>query len=87
MFDKTILRNYVVKKTAILTAIVSLFLVGCGSDQNYKREIDGNEDYLNSPALKPLIVPKGMTIPAETADFYINKIDYKNRQSFYSSSG
>lgn len=77
MFDKTILRNYVVKKTAILTAIVSLFLVGCGSDQNYKREIDGNEDYLNSPALKPLIVPKGMTIPAEVADFYIYKLDSK----------
>lgn len=77
MFNKTILHNYVVKKTAILTTIVSFFLVGCGSDQNYKREIDGNEDYLNSPALKPLIIPKGMSIPAESADFFIYKLDSK----------
>ncbi|MCX8650801.1 outer membrane protein assembly factor BamC [Gilliamella sp. B2776] len=77
MFNKTILHNYVLIKTVILTAIVSLLLVGCGSDQNYKREIDGNEDYLNSPALKPLIIPKGMTIPAEIADFFIYKLDSK----------
>lgn len=77
MFNKTVLQNNVIKKVAILTAVASFFLVGCGSDQNYKREVDGNDDYLNSPSLKPLIVPQGITVPAEVADYFVNngKID------------
>lgn len=77
MFNKTILNNNIIKKLAILVVITSLFLVGCGSDQNYKRQIDGNEDYLNSPALKSLTLPKGVSIPAEIADYYIYKLDAK----------
>lgn len=61
------------KQSLVLTAIVSLLLVGCSSDQRYKREVDGSEDYLNSPEIKPLIVPNGMSIPPQTNDFYINR--------------
>lgn len=78
MFNKNLInKNMIIKKTFMMTTIASLFLVGCGSDQSYKREVDGNQDYLDSPALKPLIVPEGVTIPAETIDFYIysNKIE------------
>lgn len=72
MFNKTMLKNKAFKNTMVMTAIASLFLVGCGSDQNYKREVDGNEDYLNSPVLKPLTVPQGVTVPAESSEYYIH---------------
>lgn len=71
MLNKTRFKSNTIKKTVILTAIASLFLAGCGSDQSYRKEVEGNDDYLNSPELKPLIVPQGVTIPTETNDFYI----------------
>ncbi len=66
MLNKTLL-----KKALILTSFASLFIVGCSSDQNYKREVDGNDSYLKSPELKPLVVPKGMVIPPQTDEYYI----------------
>lgn len=75
--NRTLFRNNRIKKTAVLTVVASLFLAGCGSDQNFKREVDGNEDYLQSPILKPLIVPEGVAVPVENGDFYINKTQYK----------
>ena len=60
MLNKTVLKCNAFKKTTILSAVASIFLVSCSSDQNYKREIDGSEDYLNSPALKALVIPEGV---------------------------
>ncbi|MWP62102.1 outer membrane protein assembly factor BamC [Gilliamella sp. Pas-s25] len=74
--NKTIFKSNVIKKTAVLTVLASLFLVGCGSDQNFKREVEGNEDYLKSPTLKPLVIPKGVKVPAESGDFYIDKSEF-----------
>lgn len=74
MFNKTILKNTVMKKTLILTALASMFIVGCSNDENYRREIEGNDEYLNSPALKPLVVPAGVTVPRESNDFYIYEV-------------
>lgn len=60
------------KKSILLTAIFSLFLSACSSsDQRYKREIEGSDDYLNAAELKPIIVPNGITLPAESSEFYI----------------
>ncbi|MCO6553050.1 MAG: outer membrane protein assembly factor BamC [Gilliamella sp.] len=73
----TLFKGNVIKKTAVLTVLTSLFLVGCGSDQNFKREVDGNEDYLKSPSLKPLIIPEGTSVPAESGDFYIVTTEVK----------
>lgn len=70
--NKILFKNNVIKKTAVLAVVTSLFLVGCGNDQNFKREVEGNEDYLKSPALKPLIIPEGTTIPAESNEFFVN---------------
>ena len=72
MLNKTVLKCNAFKKTTILSAVASIFLVSCSSDQNYKREIDGSEDYLNSPALKALVIPKGVSVPVEVGDFYID---------------
>lgn len=71
MFNKTVCKSSLIKKTVILTVLSSIFLVGCSNDQNYKREVDGNDDYLTSAALKPLVIPEGIAIPAEVADFYV----------------
>lgn len=71
MLNKTELKSNAFKKLAVLSVITSMFMVGCSSDQNYKREVDGNEDYLNSPALKSLIIPDGVSVPAESGDFYV----------------
>lgn len=61
------------KQTLIVVSILSFIMIGCSSDERYKREIDGNDSYLQSPELKPLIVPKGMETPPTTNEFYVNK--------------
>lgn len=71
MFNKTIFRKVMFKKACILTAVTSMLIVGCSNDQNYKREVDGNDDYLKAPALKPLTVPTGMTVPTQSSDYYV----------------
>lgn len=73
MLNKTVLKSNAFKRIAILSAFASIFLVGCSSDQNYKREVDGNEDYLNSPALKSLVIPEGVSVPIEAGDYYVDK--------------
>ena len=70
-------KGNVIKKTVVLTAVTSLFLVGCSSDQNFKREVEGNEDYLKSPTLKPLIIPESISVPAESGEFYVVKTEFK----------
>ncbi|MWN90538.1 outer membrane protein assembly factor BamC [Gilliamella sp. Pra-s65] len=77
ILSRTLFKNNGVKKVAILTIVASLFLAGCGNDQNFKREVDGNEDYLQSPSLKSLIIPEGFLVPIENGDFYIDKTEYK----------
>lgn len=61
------------KKTFIIVALLPLFIAGCSSDQRYKREVEGNENYLKSPELKPLIVPEGIILPAQSNEYYIYK--------------
>lgn len=61
------------KKTFIIVALLPLFIAGCSSDQRYKREVEGNENYLKSPALKPLIAPEGVKLPVPSNEYYINK--------------
>jgi outer membrane protein assembly factor BamC len=73
--NRTLFKNKAIKKVAVLTIMTSLFLVGCGSNQNYKREVDGNEDYLKAPTLKPLIIPDGISVPAESGEFYVNNAE------------
>ena len=72
MLNKIELKSNALKKIAVLSVITSMFLVGCSNDQRYKREIDGNEDYLSSPALKSLIIPEGVSVPVESSDFYVD---------------
>ena len=71
MLNKTELKSKTLKKIAVLSVITSMFVVGCSNDQRYKREVDSNEDYLNAPALKSLIIPKGVSVPQEVGEYYV----------------
>lgn len=61
------------KQSLVLTAVLSILIVGCSSDKQYQREVQGNQDYLQSPEMRALIVPNGLKVPPQNSDFYINK--------------
>lgn len=61
------------KQTLVIASLLSLLVVGCSTDQRYKREVEGNENYLQSSELKPLIVPNGVRVPTESADYHVFK--------------
>lgn len=50
---------------------LSALLTACSTDNASKRQIVDNEDYLNSPDLKPLNVPAGMILPLQYGDYSI----------------
>ncbi|MFP3014470.1 MAG: outer membrane protein assembly factor BamC [Arsenophonus sp.] len=57
----------------ILIISFTIFLISCnGIDRNgYKRQVNDNESYLNTPPLKNLIIPKGMSLPLQNREFDI----------------
>lgn len=61
------------KKTLIVVSLVPLLLAGCSSDPSSNRQVNGNQDYLQSPELRPLVVPKSVTVPTESNEYYIFK--------------
>ncbi|RKS87780.1 outer membrane protein assembly factor BamC [Orbus hercynius] len=65
------------KQTLIVASLLSLLVAGCSSDQRYKREVDGNDEYLKATELKPLIVPKTLTVPAASNEYYIFPVTTK----------
>lgn len=61
------------KKTTLVTiSVFSLLLAACSTNQRYKREVNGDESYLDTPPLKKLSVPQSLTMPIEIGDYYIN---------------
>ncbi len=59
------------RQVARITVIPLLLLAGCSTDQQYKRQANGNETYLDAPSLQVLHVPSGMALPLRNNDFYI----------------
>lgn len=62
-----------ITKQHFLIPIIALILTGCGNDATYKKQINGDDNYINSPALKPLKVPEGVDVPKEKGNFYVFK--------------
>jgi Uncharacterized lipoprotein len=65
---------YSVKNSAVIKVAglsVAMLLAGCSHDQHYKREVNGNEEYLDAPALSQLNVPQGMILPLESANYSV----------------
>ncbi|MBD2809669.1 outer membrane protein assembly factor BamC [Xenorhabdus sp. Vera] len=65
----TLLQKSKVMKIAGLSLVV--FLAACSSDQRYKRQVSGDESYLETPPLKILSIPEGMTLPLQNGEYDI----------------
>ncbi|NHB91352.1 outer membrane protein assembly factor BamC [Photorhabdus cinerea] len=50
---------------------LAMLLAACSSDQSYKREVNGNEAYLDTPPLKALNIPAGMILPLQNGEYDI----------------
>ncbi|SQI37723.1 Lipoprotein 34 precursor [Providencia alcalifaciens] len=67
----TLLQKSKVMKVAGLSLVV--LLAACSSDQRYKRQVSGDEEYLNAAPLKVLNAPQGITLPATNGEYNIPK--------------
>ena len=67
----TLLQKSKVMKVAGLSLVV--LLAACSSDQRYKRQVSGDEEYLNAAPLKMLNAPQGITLPEQNGEFDIPK--------------
>lgn len=48
-----------------------LLLAACSSDSRYKRQVSGDEAYLDAAPLSELHAPAGMILPLQTGDYNI----------------
>ncbi|MEE3650850.1 MULTISPECIES: outer membrane protein assembly factor BamC [unclassified Brenneria] len=48
-----------------------MLLTACSSDQRYKRQVSGDESYLETPTQKALNTPAGMILPVQNGDYDI----------------
>ncbi|MCT4707143.1 outer membrane protein assembly factor BamC [Enterobacteriaceae bacterium H16N7] len=65
---------YSVQKSMVATvAVVSLamLLSACSSDQRYKRQVSGDEAYLDAPPLAEMHAPAGMILPVENGQYNV----------------
>ncbi|OTA18894.1 outer membrane protein assembly factor BamC [Xenorhabdus beddingii] len=65
----TLLQKSKVMKVAGLSLVV--LLAACSSDQRYKRQVNGDESYLETPPLKTLNIPAGMILPLQNGEYNI----------------
>lgn len=61
------------KQTLVIASLLSLLVAGCSSNPSDKREVVGDEKYLQSPELRTLIVPDSMTVPTPSNEYYVFK--------------
>lgn len=61
------------KSKAVKLVVLSLavFLVACTTNQCYKRQVSGDDSYLNTPALKKLTIPQGISLPLQNGEYDI----------------
>lgn len=71
---------YSLQKSRVATVVgiaLIMALSACSSDQRHKRQVSGNELYLDSPSLKPLSAPSGMILPVQTANYEVPSANQK----------
>ncbi|WGO84742.1 outer membrane protein assembly factor BamC [Arsenophonus apicola] len=59
------------KVVKLIALSLTVFLVACTTNQRYKRQVSGDESYLNTPALKNLTIPQGMSLPLQNGEYDI----------------
>jgi len=55
----------------VATVSLVMLLAACSSDSRYKRQVSGDESYLDSAALAELHAPAGLILPVENGDYTI----------------
>ncbi|MBA2817136.1 outer membrane protein assembly factor BamC [Candidatus Pantoea persica] len=64
--------NHSVKRSAVATVVALstvMLLTACSSDQRYKRQVSGDESYLQASELQDLKAPAGMILPVAHGDY------------------
>ena len=64
--------SYSVKRSTLATVVglsTLMLLTACSSDQRYKRQVSGDESYLQAPELHDLKAPAGMILPLQNGDY------------------
>ncbi|WP_118986992.1 outer membrane protein assembly factor BamC [Photorhabdus sp. CRCIA-P01] len=56
-----------------------MLLAACSNDQSYKRQVNDDETYLETPSLKALKVPAGMVLPLQNGEYDIPAIASKGQ--------
>ncbi|NIG62175.1 MAG: outer membrane protein assembly factor BamC [Serratia symbiotica] len=71
---------YLLQKSTVEKVVglsLCMMLVGCSSDQRYKRQVSGDEAYLDAVPLKALNAPTGMILPAQSGNYEVPSITLK----------
>ncbi len=64
--------SFSVKRSTLSTVVglsTLMLLTACSSDQRYKRQVSGDESYLQTPALRDLTAPAGTILPVQNGDY------------------
>ena len=72
--------NYSVKRSTVATVVglsTLMLLSACSSDQRYKRQVSGDESYLEASQLSELKAPAGMILPVQRGDYDVPRITSK----------
>ncbi|RAT17501.1 outer membrane assembly protein BamC [Lonsdalea populi] len=66
-------------KKSMVATVVGLSLIAlltaCTNDQRYKRQVNGDESYLQTPEHRALNVPSGMILPLQNGDYDLPPIN------------
>lgn len=66
------------QKSTVVTVVgvsLAMLLAGCTTDQRYKRQVGGDESYLEAPGLKPLNSPAGMILPVQNGEYDVRSVN------------
>src|SRR5471030_641760 len=69
LVQKTRLQKSMVAKVVGVSLI--MLLAACSSDQRYKRQVSGDEAYLDAPSVRELKAPAGMILPLQNGTYEI----------------
>jgi outer membrane protein assembly factor BamC len=65
---------YSLQKSTLATVVglaLVMTLAACSTDQRYKRQVSGDEAYLDAAPLKPLSAPSGLILPVQTGNYEV----------------
>lgn len=73
---------YSVQKSTVAKVVglsLVMLLAACSNDQRYKRQVSGDESYLQAADLSDLRAPAGMILPLQNGDFEIPNVSSKGQ--------